>query len=269
MSDMRIQLVAADLDGTLMGRSLRFSPRMRAAARKLKERGIYFTIATGRIFAEALPYAVQLPITAPLICSQGGCIRSLDSSTPLYEATIPLELAREIILLSREAGWHLHIYVEEMAHTERPIGSEALYRQRFGMQVRIVPDLMTFLRRPPAKFLIITDGPGEAVELGEALHARFDGRLYIVRSYSIFVEGNPLGTSKGQGLARLAEHLGVPQQEVMAIGDQDNDIEMVAWAGLGVAMGNATPSVKASADYIAPSVEEDGAAEAIERFVLR
>jgi Cof subfamily protein (haloacid dehalogenase superfamily) len=265
---VRIRLIAADLDGTLMGESLRFSPRLRTALREVRKRGVQFTIATGRIFAEALPYAGQLDITAPLICSQGGYIRSLDSPHPLYEATMGLELAQEAIHLSRRATWHLHIYLDDVAYTDQPWRSEEEYRQLLGMRVQHVPDLLAFLHQPPAKFLIIADEPEEATRLDEELRARFAGRLRIVRSYCTFVEGNPLEASKGQGLAWLAAHLGIPQQEVMAIGDQDNDADMVAWAGLGVAMGNASPGVKAVANYIAPPVEEDGAAEAIECFVL-
>jgi hypothetical protein len=74
--------------------------------------------------------------------------------------------------------------------------------------------------------------------------------------------------SKGDALRRLAAHLDIPQAQVMAVGDQDNDTAMIAWAGLGVAMGNGSPAVKAIADWVAPSVAEDGAAVAIERFVL-
>lgn len=95
-----------------------------------------------------------------------------------------------------------------------------------------------------------------------------DGRLHVVRSHRFFVEGNPLQATKGQALARLAGWLGIARSEVMAIGDQGNDTDMVAWAGLGVAMGNAVPQVKAVADYIAPPVDEDGAAVAIERFLV-
>ena len=253
-----------------MGESLHFSSRIRTALQRVRELGVRFTIATGRIFPEALPFARQLEITAPLICSQGGYIRSLDAPHPLYEVTMPLELAKEAIHLSRGARWHLHIYLADAStgYTEHPLGSEELYRQLFGMQVQHVPDLLDFLHQPPAKFLIITGEPEEATRLDEALRARFAGRLRIVRSYRTFVEGNPLDASKGQGLARLAAYLGIPQQAVMAIGDQDNDADMVAWAGLGVAMGNASPDVKAIADYVAPPVEKDGAAEAIERFVL-
>lgn len=265
---MRIRLVAADLDGTLMGESRSFSPRVQAVLQVVKSQGILFTVATGRIFAEALPYLRQIPITAPVVCSQGGYIRRLDASHPLYEATMDLKLAREAIHLSRGARWHLHIYLKDIAYTDRPIGPEELYRQRFGMHVHCVPDLLTFLQQPPTKFLIMTDAPNETAELDEELRIHFAGRLRIVRSHPIFVEGNPLEASKAGGLAWLCSHLDIPRQAVMAIGDQDNDADMVAWAGLGVAMGNATPGVKAAARHVAPSVEEDGVAEAIARFVL-
>jgi hydroxymethylpyrimidine pyrophosphatase-like HAD family hydrolase len=92
--------------------------------------------------------------------------------------------------------------------------------------------------------------------------------MQIVRSHGLFIEANPLGVDKGNGLAWVADYLGVPQSQVMAVGDQDNDVPMVAWAGLGVAMGNGSLACKAAADWVAPPFEEDGAAAAIERFVL-
>jgi Cof subfamily protein (haloacid dehalogenase superfamily) len=267
-SDLMIELIAADLDGTLMGQSRRFSPRLQAALEEVRSQGVRFTVATGRIFAEALPYLRQLPITAPVVCSQGGYIRCLDAPRPLHEAVMDLELAQEVIHLSRGSGWHLHIYLDDVAYTEQPIGAEELYRQLYGMQVRYVPDILGYLDRPPAKFLIMTSVPDEATRLDEALRAQFAGRLLVVRSHPVFVEGNPLGASKAQGLAWLSSHLSISRQAIMAIGDQDNDADMVAWAGLGIAMGNATSAVKSAARYVAPSVEEDGVAESIERFVL-
>ena len=100
------------------------------------------------------------------------------------------------------------------------------------------------------------------------MHQRFEGQMEIVRSHANFVEGNPLGVSKGDALRRLARHVGVTQERVMAIGDQGNDVSMIRWAGVGVAMGNASPKAKAVAEWIAPPFSENGAAAAIERFIL-
>ena len=115
---------------------------------------------------------------------------------------------------------------------------------------------------------------GELIEPDEAegvlteLRQQFAGQMELTRSHAKIVEGNPLGVSKGDALRRLAEHFGIPQAEVMAIGDQENDMPMIAWAGFSVAMGNGSPAVKSAADWIAPPVTEDGAAVAIERFIL-
>jgi len=108
----------------------------------------------------------------------------------------------------------------------------------------------------------------QAALVDDMLRTRFAGRLCVVRSFSRFVEGTNLAVSKGQALAFLAQMLGMSPAETMAIGDNDNDADMVAWAGLGVAMGNASAAVKAVARYVAPPIEEDGAAVAIERFIL-
>ena len=111
--------------------------------------------------------------------------------------------------------------------------------------------------------------PEEAVpELVRDMQAQFNGHLQVVRSWDRLIEATGPSISKGEALARLAAHMGVAQSETMAVGDQDNDVSMIAWAGLGVAMGNASPAAKAAADVIAPALQADGAAWAIERYVL-
>jgi len=129
-----------------------------------------------------------------------------------------------------------------------------------------VGDLLTFLDRDPMKFIFVLSND-ETEPLIAELGALFSGRMRFVRSYPRFAEGIPLDVSKGHALARLADHLGLPLGETIGIGDNDNDLELVEWAGLGVAMGNASPAVKAAADYIAPPVDEEGVIEVIERFV--
>ncbi|UCC62622.1 MAG: HAD-IIB family hydrolase, partial [Anaerolineae bacterium] len=143
----------------------------------------------------------------------------------------------------------------------------ALYDQMFSLPLRVVDDLAAAVTLPPDKFIIIAE-PEEADAIVPELRQRFDGRLRIVRSHRNFVEGNPLGASKGQAMACLAARLGIARSQTAAIGDNDNDADMVAWAGLGMAMGNAHPDLKAVADVILPSVEQDGVAVAIQKYIL-
>ncbi len=130
-----------------------------------------------------------------------------------------------------------------------------------------VPDLANGLAGDPQKLVFINDAD-VSEQLLVDLTARFGGQLQVVQSFPLYVELTHREASKGKAVEWLASHWGVPRQEVMAIGDQGNDCSMIEWAGLGVAMGNAVASVKAIADWVAPSAQEDGAAVAIERFAL-
>ena len=118
------------------------------------------------------------------------------------------------------------------------------------------------------KYIIVLSDDRATEPLIAELGTLFTGRMRFVRSYPRFVEGIPSNVSKGHALARWASHLGISLEETIGIGDNDNDLELVKRAGLGVAMGNASPAVKAAADYIAPPVDEEGVVEVIEKFVL-
>ncbi|MDY7040509.1 MAG: HAD family hydrolase [Chloroflexota bacterium] len=264
----RYKLLASDLDGTLMGDDFVLSPRVKNAVSRAIERGVHVTLATGRGYAATLRYARELGITTPLICYQGGQIRDASSGEVIHNVTMSRALAEQAINLAQERDWHLCLYVGDRVFLNDFLRPPEFYEQLVSTDVHRVPDLTAALDgHEPTKFIIIADEP-QADRIEEQLRARMDGCLRVVRSHRLFVEGNPLQATKGRALARLAGLLGVDRGEVMAIGDQGNDDDMVSWAGLGVALGNAVTQVKAVADYIAPSVDEDGAAVAIERFLL-
>jgi Cof subfamily protein (haloacid dehalogenase superfamily) len=268
-SSRAVRLLALDLDGTLMDDSMVIkSDRVRRAISAAQERGVVVTLATGRMFDFAVPYAHDLGITAPLICYQGGLIQSLDSDVPLYRATMEPALVREVLEWQAQRGYHFVLYADDDVFLDEQRHPETFYRHMLGERLVWVDDFISVIEQhAPVKFLIFVE-PHEANQVGADMRQRFDGRIELTQSHALIVEGNPLGVSKGDALRRLAAHLDIPQAQVMAVGDQDNDTAMIAWAGLGVAMGNGSPAVKAIADWVAPSVAEDGAAVAIERFVL-
>jgi hypothetical protein len=263
-----IRLLALDLDGTLMESDSVISPRVRQAIAAAQQRDVVVTLATGRMLDFTLPFARDLSITAPLICYQGGLIQAPDSETPLYMATMEPALAREVLEWQAQHGWHLILYADDKAFLHERRHPKTFYHDMLGEQLVWVDDLPPVLERhKPVKFIVFVE-PHEADTVEAELQQRFGTRMEVTRSHALIVEGNPLGVSKGDALQRLADHLDIPQTQVMAIGDQDNDIPMLAWAGVGVAMSNGSPASKAVADWIAPSLTEDGAAVAIERFVL-
>jgi Cof subfamily protein (haloacid dehalogenase superfamily) len=264
---LKYKLIAADLDGTLMGEDAIISPKVKDAVRRAMGKGVRFTIATGRAFCSALPFAEELRINAPLICYQGGLIKDRLSGQVIYEQSVPLPIAQEVIRFTQQRGLHLNVYVDGRAYVESMTSEARHYTRIAGAAVYPVGDMLAFLDCSPSKFIIILSDDGATRPLIAELGTLFAGRMRFVRSYPRFVEGIPWGVSKGHALARLADHLGLPLGETIGIGDNDNDLELVERAGLGIAMGNASPAVKNAADYIAPSIDKDGVAEIIERFV--
>jgi len=264
-----IRLLALDLDGTLMDDDMVIrSRRVRRAVAAAQRQGVVVTLATGRMFDFTLPFARELAITEPLICYQGGLIQAPDSDVPLYRAMMEPALVREVLELRAERGWHFVLYADGDVFLDERRHPDSFYHDMLGQRLVWVEDLHVVLEQhEPVKFIIFVE-PHEAEHVEAELRQKFENRMELARSHAHIVEGNPPGVSKGDALRRLAAHLGVSQVEVMAVGDQNNDASMIAWAGLGVAMGNGSSTVKAIADWIAPSVDKDGAAVAIERFIL-
>jgi hydroxymethylpyrimidine pyrophosphatase-like HAD family hydrolase len=129
-------------------------------------------------------------------------------------------------------------------------------------------DFLRDLPETPHKFLVTLNHPEDRDRVMSELCETFEGQIRIVPSHPYLIEGVPSEVTKGSGLAWLAEYCNIPKTEVMAMGDNDNDVPMIEWAGLGVAVENASMAAKAAADWIAPAVNNDGAAVAIEKYLL-
>ena len=267
MSGPAFRLLACDLDGTILRDNKYLSKRVKTALFQVREQGIQVALATGRSYHATLPFARLLDIRLPIICYQGGLIQHPGTGKVVHKALLPEDLVQEAIELSRARDWQILLYTaKEILLTEYRLARE-IYGEMFGPTVRRIDDLSSAIDLGVIKMTIMAP-EGEIPSIHGELGQRFAGRLEIVRSHSLLVEAAPPGTSKATGLAWLAEHLAVPRRQIMAIGDQDNDAPMVAWAGLGVAMGNGSPLCKRMADWIAPTIDEDGSAVAIERFLL-
>lgn len=264
------RLLACDLDGTLMGNDTVIPTRVQQAVTAAQARGIHVTLATGRGFPETLPFAQALNITVPIICYQGGLVKNPLTGELLFRATMPRALVLGVIELAHRRDWHLVVYVDDAVYIDEYRHPHSFYADLLGLNIHLVNDLADVIAHSetdPAKFLLVAE-EAESDRIYSEIDGRYGQQMNVVRSHVLFVEGNPLGVSKGSALRRLAEYLNVLQREVMAIGDQGNDVPMLEWAGFGVAMANANPATKAAADWIAPPLSADGAAVAIERFLL-
>jgi Cof subfamily protein (haloacid dehalogenase superfamily) len=264
---MVYRLVALDLDGTLLRDDLTMSPRVQCALTSARDQGVWITLASGRGYPALKPWVQRLNITAPVIGYQGARITDPLTDQTLCEYPFPPELVAEVAGYARECDLSLTLYANDEIYVERKRHSDAFYNKWFGLPIHVVDDIAADSPANPVKFLI-TATEEELDILHPEVEARFGGCLQIVRSHALFLEGMALGVTKGTALSWVAQHLRIPQAETMAIGDAGNDVEMLAWAGMGVAMGNASAEARAAANYVAPSVDEDGVAVALDLFIL-
>lgn len=263
-----IKMVALDLDGTIVNDHLKISSRVLSVLKHLiHDLQVRVVIATGRMFPSALPFAREIGICEPLVTYQGAMIRNLDASHSYRLHTpIQLGLARELMEKLMADGYHVNLYMNDTIWTRRHPQYTDFYTKTSGVDPVFHDDLLGCLDTPPTKMMVIDDHRVET--LLEDLNRHYAGRLSFCRSRSNFCEIIDAGVSKWNALKLLADEWGIRPEEVMAIGDQGNDISMITHAGVGVAMGNAPDDVKQFANYVAPPIDQDGVAEAIERFVL-
>jgi hypothetical protein len=264
---MPIKLLALDLDGTLVDRFRTISARVQAAIRAAVERGVRVSIATGREYVVTEKFARLLGLTSPVICCQGAFIYDPLTGQTIHQEGLSLPLAHLVIDLARSQRLALNFYLDGKVYTEYGTPESRAIFSKDGAPLVEVDDLKQALTTAPFKGLIVH--PADEIEQAAAqLRAAVGEAVRVVRSSERLIETTLPTVSKGKGLAILADYYGIAQDEVMAIGDHDNDIEMIAWAGLGVVMGNGSSGAKAVADVIAPPISEDGAAWAIEHFIL-
>lgn len=263
----KIKLVAVDLDDTLLSRELKITGRVKEAVAAVRDAGVRFTVSTGRMYKSALAYARELAVDIPLITYQGALVKnSLSGETLLYRP-LPLVYAREIITRVKELGYHVNSYLDDRLLVERLTPESLRYAAISGVEAEVVENLLDFFDRDPIKVLTISEEP-LLDRLSAELMPVYRGKVHIVKSKPHFLEfSHPLAT-KGEALAFLAELYGINREEIMAVGDSYNDLEMLEYAGLGVVVANAREDIKKTADYVTLASYGDGVVEALEKFVL-
>lgn len=267
------RLLALDLDGTVVTRERRITEPVRRAVAEAQAAGVYVTVATGRVFRTALPFARELGLGGALICCQGAVIREAHTRDLVHHTPLPPALAAEAITLLHRPGLCVMAYIDDtLCLVEDGEGFDGFVR-RWGApdprHVRVSPALAEqALATPPTKVMFFGD-PSVIDREFVRVAAHFESRLTVVRSDPTIGELTAPGSSKGVALAALAARLSLAPGEVIAIGDEENDVPMLRWAGLGLAMGNAPAVVQRAANAVIPSVDEDGVAWAIEEHILR
>lgn len=273
---MDIQLIAIDMDGTLLDDEKQLSERNRAALSACLDRGIYIVPATGRP-AGGVPEAVSsIPGIRYGILTNGAKVEDLKTGKMIAEAQIGWEQAAEILEFLSQFPVAYDPYIAGRGKMEARFRNHLdqyglpAVMQKLVLSTRDeVEDEVALVREGRLSVEKINVFTGDR-KLREMLWKRLEQiqGLAVTSSLEYNLEINASSATKGNGLRCLAEHLGLKMEQTMAFGDGSNDLSMIQAAGFGVAMGNAMDIVKEQADYVTGSNQEDGVADAIERFVL-
>jgi Cof subfamily protein (haloacid dehalogenase superfamily) len=257
-----------DLDGTARSRPLGITPGVRTAVAAARTRGVRVCVATGRMWRSAESWIRALGADSPAILYNGGQVFDFAAERILYERRLSRETAvATLAVIRRAAGVQPLLYVRDRVYAERHDPRLDAYAVDDGLTYDVGPTFEALLDDEPHKILVI--GPRERIQLlqQDVRAARLP--VHDVQSEPEYLEILPPGISKGTAMDAMLAALGVADAEVIAVGDNWNDLEMIERAGLGVAMGHAPRGVRERADYVCGTAEQEGVREVIERFILR
>ena len=240
-------------------------PRTLAALRAARAAGLDVIVVTGRMVRSVRRFLDPAELGEPVICYQGAVVADVDG-TWLRHEPIPLELAREVIGLIQAEGFGLNVYVDDVLYVSDVTREARDYAGFQHLQIHAVGNLLDWLDEPPTKLVCVGD-PDALSGVEVRMKAHFGDRLYISKSLPYFLEFAAAGVTKGAGLDFLAAHMGFTPEQTISFGDGENDVELVEWAGYGIAVENAHDRVKAVADWICPSAQEEGVAQVIESLL--
>lgn len=264
------KLIALDIDGTLYNDDHEISPLTREALIEVQKKGCTLILASGRPTAGLVKIAKQLKMEKHhglLLSYNGGAVTDCSTGNTLYSNTIPMETARK--LLKYLEGFPVTPIVDDgfSIYTDNPEGFQIPYESSSNnLEIKQVVNISDSIAFSPAKVLIAAKT--EVLEAArEKLEAQFGIELSFAFSSPIYLEATPKGVHKGEALKKVCKILQLEQKDVIAFGDAQNDHTMIAFAGVGIAMGNGCDSLKEIADRITLSNNEDGIAAALETLV--
>jgi Cof subfamily protein (haloacid dehalogenase superfamily) len=263
------KLLVVDIDGTILGDTANPTPPVLEALNQAQQAGVQLAIATGRMYRSALRFHKLLESPLPLISYQGALIKDPKDNRVYLHEPVPLEYAHEALSFLAPMDISLHVYLNDSLYVASLSPETVAYAKRSGVEPVVMSDLFQVLTAEPTKILAVGKNVEVMDEIFGLLKKKYQPEeLYLTRSTDFFVEVAHPNASKGNAVKFLAEKvLEITADEVICIGDNFNDLEMIEYAGLGIAMEGGPSQVQDQADWVAPSVEEDGVAIAIHKFI--
>lgn len=266
---MNYQMLVLDIDGTLTTSEKTISPATKSELLRLQQDGIYVVLASGRPTAGILPYARELKLQDfgnYVLSYNGARILNLKTNEMIYDKTLPTHIIPILYEEAVRSGVGLISYEGDGVIAATPIDRYMEYEAQINrIPIREVPDFSSYVTFPVNKCLM-TGEPETLIAVEARLKQQFHGLLSIYRSEPFFLEIMPQNIDKAASLQKLLGSLGLTQNQMICCGDGYNDVSMIEYAGVGVAMANAQDAVKDAADFITHSNNEDGIVTVIKKF---
>jgi Cof subfamily protein (haloacid dehalogenase superfamily) len=268
---MTYKMIVLDLDDTLLTDDLTISPRTKQALMDAQASGVKVVLASGRPTYGMKTIAEELSLKdhgSFILSYNGAKIINCRTGEELFSSTLPPETVHRLYDISQQEGVWIHTYVGDVIVTEAANQYTTIEGEITGLEVVVVNSFIDSVTAPVIKVLMVED-PAKLNAVEKKLQQEFAGELSVMRSKPFFLEFLESGVTKGSSLNHLIGKLGIKREEVIAIGDSYNDLAMIEFAGLGVAMGNAPDDIKHKADYVTDTNMNDGVAKVVEKFVLK
>lgn len=269
------KLVVSDLDGTLLSGNHGASDENIRAIEALKESGIEFSLATGRIYSSARTVMESINVNSPIIACNGAVIYNVAEEKIIDDTPIDKETCKRIIKVLKKADIYFHFYSLETVYGERDEKLIKQYKEwaeeskeNNRVKIQVVDKIETVLADASVKVYKFGFYNEDEITKGVFEELSKIPGLELYYSVGTLVDVMNINANKGNAMKTLAKYYGIPLEQVAALGDNENDIQMIRGAGLGIAMGNGLDMVKAEADYITDKNTEDGFAKAIFEKVL-
>lgn len=264
---MKYKLMAVDVDGTLLDSRGNLTEETIKAVRLAVDKSLIFTISSGRPVQGVMPLIEKLGLDLPVITFNGAMIITAHTRGILFEKKLSSRKAESIVRLGEEFGTTVVLWSENKLYANKLNERAVRYGKLSGVQPIMITDLHEVIKNGVSKVLWYDDV--EVIEKYEREVGKYlNGGINFHTSQPYYLEFVDEGASKAIALEKLGEHFGIKREEIIAAGDGFNDLSMIEYAGLGVAMGNAKDEIKRKADYIALTNDENGVAHVIYKFVL-
>jgi Cof subfamily protein (haloacid dehalogenase superfamily) len=267
MAKIPCRLAALDLDGTLLNENHIVTDRNCEALRKLSAQGVVVVLVSGRMHRSILPFSNQIGLENPIISYNGGMVKHAKTGEIFHHTPIPAPLAMALVHYCDQEGLHLNFCLNDQLYIKERNQWSDLYESRTGVTAIAVGDLHHLDGEEPTKMQVL-DTPETIDRLLIAFKEDFGRQLYVTKTQIEYIEFMNPQVSKGRALTALATQLDIPMVLVVAFGDGYNDESMMRVAGYRVAMGNSVDEIKACADYITETNQNDGVALATEQLLL-